>query len=61
MFAETSTAARAELDRFGITDLVGTDAFFDSVSRRGRRLQRRPRHTAGGLAVRPTAHLSQAG
>ena len=32
VFAETMRVARGELDRFGITDLVGTDAYFDSVT-----------------------------
>jgi len=32
VFADTTRATRAELDRFGITDLAGTDAFFDTVA-----------------------------
>ncbi len=31
VFADVDDEVRAELDRFGITDLVGTDAYFDSI------------------------------
>jgi sulfate permease, SulP family len=31
VFAEVDEYVRRELDRFGITDLVGDDAFFDTV------------------------------
>ena len=32
VFADAMADTRDELDRFGITDLVGTDAYFDSVA-----------------------------
>lgn len=32
VFAEAMADTRAELDRFGITDLVGEDAYYDSVA-----------------------------
>ncbi len=32
VFADVDEDVRAELDRYGITDLVGADAFFDSVT-----------------------------
>jgi MFS superfamily sulfate permease-like transporter len=32
VFADVDVAVRAELDRFGITELIGEDAFFDTVA-----------------------------
>jgi hypothetical protein len=32
VFADVDEDVRAELDRYGITDLVGTDAYFDTLT-----------------------------
>ena len=48
LVAQASDEVRGELDRFGITDVIGTDAYVETVGGRGARSPGPHRRAGGG-------------